>query len=138
MNKFNFDEISARFEKVKIELPKIIANDTKNYFVESFNKQQWDGKAWEPRKDKKDEGRKLLVKSARLRNDLINSNKSATWQSIKFTIDNPYAQVHNDGLKSGRGSGFTMPKRQFVGHTKELTKRQLNKIKSYMKRVWQQ
>jgi phage gpG-like protein len=138
MNKFNFDEIGERFERLKIELPKVIANDTKNYFVESFNSEKWDGKSWEPRKDKKDSGRHLLVKTARLRNDLINSNKSATWESIKFSIDNPYAAVHNDGLRSGRGAGFTMPKRQFIGQTKELTKRQLDKIKSYMKRVWQQ
>lgn len=138
MNQFNFSGIKSKFEQLKKDLPKVIANDTKNYFVESFNAEKWDGKAWEPRKNAKDQGRHLLVKSARLRNDLINSNKSATWQSIRFTIDNPYAQVHNDGLKAGRGAGFTMPKRRFVGQTKELTRRQLDKIKSYMEKIWHQ
>ncbi|MEG1644176.1 MAG: phage virion morphogenesis protein [Bacteroidales bacterium] len=32
----------------------------------------------------------------------------------------PYAAVHNEGGKSGRGKGFTMPKRQFIGESAEL------------------
>ena len=32
-----------------------------------------------------------------------------------FGSKKPYGRVHNDGLRAGRGSGFTMPKRQFMG-----------------------
>ena len=32
----------------------------------------------------------------------------------------PYAAVHNEGLRAGRGRGFQMPKRQFMGKSKEL------------------
>ena len=32
----------------------------------------------------------------------------------------PYAAVHNEGLRAGRGKGFQMPKRQFIGDSKEL------------------
>lgn len=32
-----------------------------------------------------------------------------------FESKEPYGRVHNEGLRSGRGSGFTMPKRQFMG-----------------------
>ena len=40
----------------------------------------------------------------------------------KVTIINevPYARVHNEGLRAGRGKGFKMPKRQFIGESKEL------------------
>lgn len=34
--------------------------------------------------------------------------------------DCEYADVHNSGLKAGRGAGFTMPKRQFIGESAEL------------------
>jgi phage gpG-like protein len=33
-----------------------------------------------------------------------------------------YANVHNAGLRSGRGKGFRMPKRQFMGKSAELDK----------------
>lgn len=43
----------------------------------------------------------------------------------KVTIINevPYARVHNEGLRAGRGRGFKMPKRQFIGESRELTKK---------------
>lgn len=43
----------------------------------------------------------------------------------KVTISNevPYARVHNEGLRAGRGRGFKMPKRQFIGESRELTKK---------------
>ena len=31
-----------------------------------------------------------------------------------------YAAVHNEGLRAGRGKGFTMPRRQFIGKSKAL------------------
>jgi phage gpG-like protein len=33
---------------------------------------------------------------------------------------NRYADVHNDGGRAGRGKGFTMPKREFLGPSKKL------------------
>ena len=35
-------------------------------------------------------------------------------------VTKDYAAVHNYGLRSGRGAGFMMPKRQFIGHSKVL------------------
>lgn len=34
--------------------------------------------------------------------------------------DSVYADVHNEGLHAGRGRGFTMPKRQFIGQSEAL------------------
>jgi len=39
-----------------------------------------------------------------------------------------YAAVHNEGLKAGRGAGFTMPKRQFIGDDPELEQKIKEKI----------
>jgi phage gpG-like protein len=37
--------------------------------------------------------------------------------------DKVYAKVHNEGLRAGRGKGFKMPKRQFVGKSAELVRK---------------
>ncbi len=39
-----------------------------------------------------------------------------------FGSREPYGRVHNEGLRAGRGSGFTMPKRQFIGNHPTLRK----------------
>jgi phage gpG-like protein len=54
---------------------------------------------------------------------------------VEFSNDKIYAQVHNDGLLSGRPPGFTMTQRQFIGPsavledniTEKIT-REINKI----------
>jgi phage gpG-like protein len=52
--------------------------------------------------------------------------------------DLPYARVHNEGLKAGRGKGFIMPKRQFVGQSKELSERIDKKLKQRVKEIFKQ
>ena len=47
----------------------------------------------------------------------------------------PYAAVHNEGLRAGRGSGFTMPKRQFIGESKELTDKIQNLIETEITKI---
>jgi phage gpG-like protein len=39
-----------------------------------------------------------------------------------FGSREPYGRVHNEGLRAGRGTGFQMPKRQFIGDHPELRK----------------
>jgi phage gpG-like protein len=39
-----------------------------------------------------------------------------------FGSKEPYGRVHNEGLRAGRGKGFKMPKRQFIGDHPELRK----------------
>jgi phage gpG-like protein len=45
-----------------------------------------------------------------------------------FGSRKPYGRVHNEGLKSGRGKGFTMPKRQFMGDHPDLRKAIIEKL----------
>jgi phage gpG-like protein len=37
-----------------------------------------------------------------------------------FGSKEPYGRVHNEGLRAGRGKGFQMPKRQFIGDHPKL------------------
>jgi phage gpG-like protein len=55
-----------------------------------------------------------------------------------FGSREPYGRVHNEGLRAGRGRGFTMPRRRFMGDHPELRKaiveeldRKLREIKSF-------
>ncbi|MDR0872184.1 MAG: phage virion morphogenesis protein [Prevotellaceae bacterium] len=40
----------------------------------------------------------------------------------------PYARVHNEGLHAGRGGGFTMTKRQFIGDHPALRAEIINEL----------
>jgi len=57
-----------------------------------------------------------------------NLRKLRKAQSGRYTIfiksnpvTNKYARVHNEGLRAGRGGGFQMPKRQFIGYSKTMS-----------------
>lgn len=141
MSRFRFDIIKTEFSQLKRELPVLIGNDAQRFFVDSFKKQGWtDGgfQKWKTPQRRipgtpaykypknKDKGRKtratLIGKSggtkqgahAHLRQSVNNSVKKASWDQILFSVPQPYAKRHNDGLKG-------MPKRKFMGNSKELT-----------------
>jgi hypothetical protein len=46
-NKFKFGELKQKIEQMKKELPVILASDAQNYFVDSWQRQGWDGKLWQ-------------------------------------------------------------------------------------------
>ena len=142
-DRFHLDRVLANLNRVKSDLPKSIAAETKNYFVREFNDEKWDGKQWQDVKRKNIKGGSqrnqshILVQSGKLRRSLINSLQSADWSSIKFrVVDVPYARVHNEGLMAGRGAGFKMPKRQFMGDTSALRKIQREKITFFIGKIW--
>ena len=118
-------------------LPRIIGNEVVNFSKESFRRQGWQDagfKRWKPRKSKsrKDRGRAILVKSGDLRRSI---RKSVQRKKVIISSNLPYAAVHNYGLRAGRGKGFKMPQRKFLGSSKALNlrikrtiKREVNKI----------
>jgi phage gpG-like protein len=63
--------------------------------------------------NKKSSKRAILVKSGLLKRSVRVTRSTGT--DIAIGSDLPYAQVHNEGLRAGRGKGFIMPKRQFIG-----------------------
>ncbi len=121
-----------------------VGNTAKNFFVENFRKQGFDDKTvekWEARKKKERKGRgskksaaelgtvrsvkagrAILVKTGDLRRSIIRvPNRAAL--NVKIQTDLIYAKVHNDGLRAGRGKGFKMPKRQFIGDSYNLNEK---------------
>ena len=145
MSKFNFDKVLQNMQQLKKELPQELANDAQKFFNNAFRSQSWEGKSWQtPQRripgtlsykypKKKKLGRRTratLVQSGRLRRTVATSLKSVRWESIKFVVDLPYADVHNEG-------GAKMPKRKFMGDAPSLKIIQRKKIKKMVNKIWQ-
>ena len=47
----------------------------------------------------------------------------------------PYAAVHNEGLRAGRGRGFQMPRRQFIGDSRELNEKVEKTIDTELRKI---
>ena len=148
---FNFDRVLQNFNRLKKTMPIKVANVTKNYFVKSFTDQSFDGQAWQEVQRRisgtkankyakpASKTRSILVQSGKLRRAVSTSLRLATFDKIQFLIDGgsiPYASVHNDGGRAGRGAGFQMPKRRFIGDTKELRKKQVDIIVKEIDNIW--
>lgn len=152
MSKFKLNEVLNKFEHLKRDLPQVLANDSVRFFNDSFNKQAWDGAKWQKLK-KPRKGGTILVKTGRLKRSI--KVQSASFKIIKVISNTPYSQIHNEGFKGvekvkshtrrigvvrklGKAAGVTdvashtrkmnMPKRQFMGDSKELTKQHVVKI----------
>lgn len=137
------------------DLQKIIAVEGLNHFQSSWDKEGFVDKAlrrWPPRSEPKNKfkkkggyrksykrwqaknkGRKTLVshrtdtKGGHLKDSIV---YRIAGTRVIFYTDKPYAQVHNEGGKAGRGIGFNMKKRQYMGPSQALDmniKRKLDK-----------
>lgn len=118
----------------------VMGVESNKFFVNSFRQQGFTDttlEKWKPRKrtERSMSGsRAILVKSGNLR-------RSIKWRKYgKNAVINysnlPYAKVHNDGLRAGRGKGFKMPKRQFVGYSKVMNKKIVEKINKIIRRTY--
>jgi len=88
---------------------RILKVELHDKFDQNFSKGGFFGNRWKP---KKDGSASHLIKRGILRRSIRSHIEG---DSIIFTSSTPYATVHNEGGKAGRGKGFTMPKRQFIG-----------------------
>lgn len=112
---------------------KIIANTALETSKETFRDKKFNGVPWTPNKKKKERG-SLMISSGKLLNSIRITKK--TKRKITISAGNskvPYAKVHNEGGKAGRGKGFTMPKRQFLGDSKKLTNAITKRLTTYLK-----
>lgn len=106
-----------------------------NHFTQSFSNQGFTDSVlekWQPRKRTSYRTRSGSRVNDTTRGILIgkgtaNLRKLRKVRSGRYSIDiksNPvtdkYARVHNEGLRAGRGNGFKMPKRQFIGYSKSM------------------
>ena len=136
-NRFNFNQILSKFNNIDLSL--IMANTAKNEFMNNFREQGFNGNKWEPVKRKSTQNILQGKGSGRLRKDVANSVSTGHKNSnLSYTlvVENDYAKVHNEGLKSGRGAGFIMPKRQFIGMTAKLNAKLLQKISQKVNTIW--
>ena len=110
----------------------VIAVEAARFHQENFRARKWTdtGTSWAPRKDN-DTSRALLVKSGRLRRNATHARVKR--DEVEFVMP-LYGKVHNEGLKAGRGAGFFMPRRQFLGESRILTNRFTYKTKILLKR----
>lgn len=103
----------------------------------AFHSKAFDGKAWARAKiDEAGKRRRgsLMVQSAALMNSIRTAEitpKRVVWSAGNDKV--PYAQVHNEGGRAGRGAGFDMPQRQFMGEAAELEARLTKRIDNYLK-----
>lgn len=131
---FEFDKTLANYKRFQETAPKIIAEQSKNHFLEGFRKGggQTDASksGWEPRKKtaKRNEGRGILIDTGALRRS-IRVIKASFKEIIISTERVKYAERHNEGLKG-------MPQREFMGDSKDLNRKNKNSLVNLLKRVF--
>lgn len=140
------------------DLPVICGNEAVRLFKQNFQKEGFFGRPWQEVKRRQTRTVSVRTKSG-VRTRTIPPAKGAAGsrriltgdtgdlgRSIKMkpgtaevTIysDLTYSAVHNEGLHAGRGRGFKMPKRQFIGDSPELQRALKAKIEAYLKKIIQ-
>jgi phage virion morphogenesis protein len=123
----------------KRNIPVLVSNNSKNFFLQSFRNQGFTDNSlekWQKRdnRSRRNSGRAILVDTGALRRSIKVSQSS--FNKIVITSNLPYASVHNYGLKAGRGRGFKMPKRKFMGNSKKLNQQNIDIIKSELTKIF--
>ena len=82
--------------------------------------------------DTGDLGRSIEVKA-------VSKGQVVVWTAPSaFESKEPYGRVHNEGLRAGRGKGFIMPKRQFMGESDELNALIISELERKLKQITKQ
>ena len=136
-------EAAEKFKRESKKILVIAAEHAVQFFQENITGRQGflDRKVekWPERKNKVDPGRNILVGKgggSKLYKSI--SRTGLTSKKVIIGIKGKarvYASVHNFGLRSGRGKGFTMPKRKFMGESKVLNKKIVRLIKARIKKI---
>jgi phage gpG-like protein len=70
------------------------------------------------------------------RNHLYNSTRYIPSPGeVRIINEVPYAIVHNEGRRAGRGKGFQMPRRQFIGESRELNQKVAQLIEDELQNI---
>ena len=136
--------IEKRLNTSLPKLTKIVKREGLLFISSNFKKQGFEKKRgqvdkWKPkkkikRKDKR-KSQATLVDRGHLRRTW-DTETTDTPEKVIFQSSHPAAAVHNEGLKSGRPPGFTMPKRQMIGESDALSANIKAKVYSEMKGVF--
>lgn len=146
-------EFKELFEK---NAPTIAGKAAVSYFKKNFQNEAWGRVAWKEvqrripgtkankyaakhhkartkRKilagDTGDLGRSIEIKS-------VQKGQVVIWTAPNaFESKEPYGRVHNEGLRAGRGKGFVMPKRQFMGESEQLNTLIISELERKLKQI---
>ena len=67
----------------------------------------------------------------------MGEGRATVWSSPQeFGSKEPYGAVHNEGLKAGRGTGFIMPRRRFMGDTPGLREKTVKELGKALDRLF--
>lgn len=111
----------------------IVAVEAEMFHAKNFREEGFTDKAFQPwtkRKKAETPRRALLVKSGAMKGHAVRGR--STGKEVEFIFPLEYMQVHNEGGRAGRGSGFTMPQRQYVGESEYLQQRINDKAQRYI------
>ena len=154
----NLERIFEEYKELFVKYaPTIAGKEAVRFFKKNFQNQAWSKTKWQevqrrqswtrtyksvekkhPADTKRkiltgrtgDLGRSIEIKETTPGSVVIWTNPST------FKSKEPYGRVHNEGLRAGRGAGFTMPKRQFMGDDPELNKIIIEKLETKLKEIF--
>lgn len=101
----------------------VVAVEAQKFHAQNFRKGGFTDrsfKKWKARKksDKKGNKRALLVDSGAMKRAATKGKINGSKVDFRFSL--AYMKVHNEGLRAGRGSGFKMTKRKYIGKSHYL------------------
>ena len=144
MSKKLSPQLLAAQKKLKAEAKIVLAkaaNEAVNHFKANFKVGGFvdrSAEKWKPRKGNKDPGRGVLIGKGggRLKRSIRRSSLTSKRTIIGISgTPKKYASVHNFGLRAGRGAGFLMPKRKFMGESRVLNKKIGRLINRHIKKI---
>ncbi|MEY2738666.1 MAG: Phage virion morphosis family [Bacteroidota bacterium] len=134
---------ATAFAQLQRILPVLLGNEAENHFKQGFERGggMTDAGSWKPRKrQERARGignyRAILVQSGILKRDI--KRRQTSWKRTVVStsaLTEDYASVHNQGLRSGRGAGFVMPKREFIGKSSRLVSKHKLLIQKELKKL---
>jgi phage gpG-like protein len=123
MSKFRFDLKAENFKLNKSVLLEMMANNCVNHFkIVNFDAEGFVDRTvtkWKPRKNNSDPGRRLNVKTGRLRQSISIISRSIDSRTVGSNV--PYA-------------GFVNVSREFMGKSAVLTAKNQELINSFVKK----
>lgn len=129
---------------INSQLPLRIGKKAADLFAENFQNEGFADAGTKPWKEVK-RRQNPKVKGANASRKILTGRTGDLGRSIKYELsaqgevtiysDIVYADVHNEGLRAGRGKGFTMPQRQFMGDSKELDAIIAQEIENTLKKI---
>jgi len=120
------------------QLPAIIGREAVKQFKTNFQVESWRRNKWPEVKRRKAtwiRGGRVIdnpTRGASRSRKILTGHTGDLGRSLQYSTDTGkvtihsdliYAAVHNFGLRAGRGKGFIMQQRQFIGYDPELIKR---------------